>query len=132
MSVHRNSFIGGDYSFPNTSSVTQPAQVQAHLEFLDELLAVCGLETTVLLVGHGVGESPLCYCVAPSPMPWCIHAIYRDIRRSQQSRCQHIVVPSMHSSDAPPSFPSLYPVCSHMSHCSRNTVPIGFSASLSL
>jgi pimeloyl-ACP methyl ester carboxylesterase len=51
-----SSFIGGDRSFPKTSSVTLPAQVQAHLEFLDELLAAYGPETTVLLVGHSIGS----------------------------------------------------------------------------
>ncbi|KAN0132802.1 DUF2305 domain containing protein [Lactarius tabidus] len=51
-----SSFIGGDRSFPKTSSVTLPAQVQAHLEFLDELLAAYGPEATVLLVGHSIGS----------------------------------------------------------------------------
>jgi pimeloyl-ACP methyl ester carboxylesterase len=51
-----SSFIGGDRSFPITSSVTLPAQVQAHLEFLDELLAAYGPETSVLLVGHSIGS----------------------------------------------------------------------------
>ena len=51
-----SSFIGGDRSFPNTSSVTLPAQVQAHLEFFDELLAAYGPDTTVLLVGHSIGS----------------------------------------------------------------------------
>jgi pimeloyl-ACP methyl ester carboxylesterase len=32
-----------------------PAQVQAHLEFLDDLLEAYGPETSVLLVGHSIG-----------------------------------------------------------------------------
>ena len=51
-----SSFIGGDRSFPSASSVTLPAQVQAHLEFLDELLTAYGPETSVLLVGHSIGS----------------------------------------------------------------------------
>ena len=51
-----SSFVGGDRSFPNPSSVTLPAQVQAHIEFLDELLAAYGPETDVLLVGHSIGS----------------------------------------------------------------------------
>lgn len=51
-----SSFIGGEGSFPNTASVTLPAQVQAHIEFLDELLAAYGPETGVLLVGHSIGS----------------------------------------------------------------------------
>jgi len=50
-----SSFIGGDRSFPDTSSVTLPTQIQAHLEFLDELLAAYGPKTSVLLVGHSIG-----------------------------------------------------------------------------
>jgi pimeloyl-ACP methyl ester carboxylesterase len=50
-----SSYIGGDRSFPDTSSVSLPAQIQAHVEFLDELLAAYGPETSVLLVGHSIG-----------------------------------------------------------------------------
>ncbi|KAH9005514.1 hypothetical protein EDB86DRAFT_3036780 [Lactarius hatsudake] len=50
-----SSYVGGDSSFPDTSSVTLPAQIQAHVEFLDELLAAHGPETSVLLVGHSIG-----------------------------------------------------------------------------
>ncbi|KAH9039444.1 hypothetical protein EDB83DRAFT_2411710 [Lactarius deliciosus] len=50
-----SSYVGGDRSFPDTSSVTLPAQIQAHAEFLDELLAAYGPETSVLLVGHSIG-----------------------------------------------------------------------------
>ncbi|KAH9023369.1 hypothetical protein EDB85DRAFT_1991162 [Lactarius pseudohatsudake] len=50
-----SSYIGGDRSFPDTSSVTLPAQIQAHVEFLDELLAAYGPETSVLFVGHSIG-----------------------------------------------------------------------------
>ena len=49
------SFIGGDRSFPDSSSVDLAAQVQAHLEFFDDLLATYGPETSVLLVGHSIG-----------------------------------------------------------------------------
>ncbi|KAI0249305.1 hypothetical protein BJV78DRAFT_1129761 [Lactifluus subvellereus] len=50
-----SSYVGGDRSYPETSSVALPAQVQAHVEFLDELLAAYGPATRVLLVGHSVG-----------------------------------------------------------------------------
>ncbi|KAI9455146.1 hypothetical protein BJY52DRAFT_1213395 [Lactarius psammicola] len=50
-----SSYIGGDRSFPDTSSVTLPAQIQAHVEFLDELLTAYDLEASVLLVGHSIG-----------------------------------------------------------------------------
>ncbi|KAI9443998.1 hypothetical protein H4582DRAFT_1918432 [Lactarius indigo] len=50
-----SSYIGGDRSFPDTSSVTLPAQIQSHVEFLDELLAAYGPETNVLFVGHSIG-----------------------------------------------------------------------------
>jgi pimeloyl-ACP methyl ester carboxylesterase len=50
-----SSYIGGNRSFLDTSSVSLPAQIQAHLEFLDELLASYGPETNVLLVGHSIG-----------------------------------------------------------------------------
>jgi pimeloyl-ACP methyl ester carboxylesterase len=50
-----SSYVGGDRSFPNVSSVSLPAQIQAHVEFLDELLAAYGPETNVLLVGHSIG-----------------------------------------------------------------------------
>ena len=51
-----SSYIGGDHLFPDTSSVSLPAQIQAHVEFLDELLAAYGPETSVLLVGHSIGS----------------------------------------------------------------------------
>ena len=50
-----SSYIGGDRSFLDTSSVSLPAQIQAHVEFLDELLAAYGPETNVILVGHSIG-----------------------------------------------------------------------------
>lgn len=50
-----SSYVGADRSYPETSAVTLPAQVQAHLEFLDELLAAYGPATRVLLVGHSIG-----------------------------------------------------------------------------
>lgn len=58
-----SSYIGTDgssFSFPETSSVTLPAQIEAHVEFLDELLAAycgghCDPATRVLLVGHSIG-----------------------------------------------------------------------------
>ena len=51
-----SSYIGGDRAFPgDISSVNLPAQIQAHVEFLDELLAAYGPETSVLLVGHSIG-----------------------------------------------------------------------------
>lgn len=50
-----SSYFGGDRSFPDTSSVGLPAQIQAHVELLDELLAAYGPETRVLLVGHSIG-----------------------------------------------------------------------------
>ncbi|KAH9995909.1 hypothetical protein BJV74DRAFT_300115 [Russula compacta] len=47
---------GGDGSFPaETSHVELAAQIQAHVEFLDELLAAYGPATRVLLVGHSIG-----------------------------------------------------------------------------
>lgn len=52
---------GSSSSFPETSSVSLPAQVEAHLEFLDELLVAYGGHrdsdpaTRVLLVGHSIG-----------------------------------------------------------------------------
>ncbi|KAF8270146.1 hypothetical protein EI94DRAFT_1681141 [Lactarius quietus] len=51
-----SSYFGGDRPFPDTSSVNLPAQIQAHVEFLDELLAAYGPETNVLLVGHSIGS----------------------------------------------------------------------------
>jgi pimeloyl-ACP methyl ester carboxylesterase len=42
--------------YPSASSVALPAQVQAHLEFLDELLVAYGPATRVLLVGHSIGS----------------------------------------------------------------------------
>jgi pimeloyl-ACP methyl ester carboxylesterase len=50
-------------SFPETSCIALPAQIQAHVEFLDELLAVydndlpdaTATPTRVLLVGHSIG-----------------------------------------------------------------------------
>jgi pimeloyl-ACP methyl ester carboxylesterase len=53
--AHLGLSLIGDRSFPDASSVTLPAQVQAHLEFFDELLAAYGPETSVLLVGHSIG-----------------------------------------------------------------------------
>ncbi|KAN0134248.1 DUF2305 domain containing protein [Lactarius tabidus] len=50
-----SSYIGGDRSFPDVSSVSLPAQIQAHVEFLDELLAAYGPGTNLLLVGHSIG-----------------------------------------------------------------------------
>lgn len=47
---------GGESSFPaETSHVELPAQIQAHVAFLDELLAAYGPATRVLLVGHSIG-----------------------------------------------------------------------------
>jgi pimeloyl-ACP methyl ester carboxylesterase len=43
-------------SYPETSNVALTAQIQAHLEFLDELLAAYGSTTRVLLVGHSIGS----------------------------------------------------------------------------
>ncbi|KAI0298364.1 hypothetical protein B0F90DRAFT_1632849 [Multifurca ochricompacta] len=51
-----SSYIGGDQSYPEIPSVSLPAQIQAHVEFLDELLAEYGPETRVLLVGHSIGS----------------------------------------------------------------------------
>jgi len=54
-----SSYIGidgdGTFAFPETSSVALPAQIQAHVEFLDEILAAYGPATRVLLVGHSIG-----------------------------------------------------------------------------
>jgi len=54
-----SSYVGidgaGTFTFPEMSSVTLPAQVQAHVEFLDEILAAYGPATRVLLVGHSIG-----------------------------------------------------------------------------
>jgi pimeloyl-ACP methyl ester carboxylesterase len=51
-----SSYIGGDgRSYPETDSVALPAQIQAHIEFLDELLVAYGPATRVLLVGHSIG-----------------------------------------------------------------------------
>ncbi|KAI0301380.1 hypothetical protein BC826DRAFT_949383 [Russula brevipes] len=48
---------GGDgtSAYPETAHVALPAQIQAHLEFLDELLAAHAPTTRVLLVGHSIG-----------------------------------------------------------------------------
>jgi Lipid-droplet associated hydrolase len=52
---------GASFPFPETSSVALPAQIEAHLEFLDVLLAAYGGHrdsypaTRVLLVGHSIG-----------------------------------------------------------------------------
>jgi pimeloyl-ACP methyl ester carboxylesterase len=54
-----SSYIGidgdGTFAFPETSSVALPAQIQAHVEFLDEILAAYDPTTRVLLVGHSIG-----------------------------------------------------------------------------
>lgn len=62
-----SSYIGIDgppfsFSFPEPSSVALPAQIEAHLEFLDELLAAYAHDggprhpaPRVLLVGHSIG-----------------------------------------------------------------------------
>ena len=47
----------GRRSYPDTASVALPAQIEAHAEFLDELLTAYDDpgDTRVLLVGHSVG-----------------------------------------------------------------------------
>jgi hypothetical protein len=50
-----SSYIGGDRSFPDVPSVSLPAHIRAHVEFLDKLLASYGPKTNVLLVGHSIG-----------------------------------------------------------------------------
>ena len=54
-----SSYVGidtdGPFSFPETSRVALPAQIQAHAEFLDELLSAYGPAPRVLLVGHSIG-----------------------------------------------------------------------------
>ena len=52
-----NSDRGSCFSWPEKSSVALRAQVQAHLEFLDELLVAYDDDPTtrVLLVGHSIG-----------------------------------------------------------------------------
>ena len=54
-----SSYVGidgaGTFTFPETSSVTLLAQIQAHVEFFDEILAAYGPATRVLLVGHSIG-----------------------------------------------------------------------------
>ncbi|KAI9462885.1 hypothetical protein BJY52DRAFT_1185001 [Lactarius psammicola] len=48
-------YIAGDRSSPDIS-ITLPTQVQAHVEFLDGLVAAYGPETSMLLMGHSVQE----------------------------------------------------------------------------
>ena len=54
-----SSYVGvdgdGTFTFPEPSCVTLPAQIQAHVEFLDEILVAYGPATRVLLVGHSIG-----------------------------------------------------------------------------
>jgi pimeloyl-ACP methyl ester carboxylesterase len=53
-----SSYVGGGAgasTYPETAHVALPAQIQAHLEFLDELLAAHAPTTRVLLVGHSIG-----------------------------------------------------------------------------
>jgi Lipid-droplet associated hydrolase len=47
----------GQRSYPDTASVALPAQIEAHTEFLDELLTAYDdpVATRVLLIGHSVG-----------------------------------------------------------------------------
>ena len=53
------SYVGidgdGTFTFPETSCITLPAQIQAHVEFLDQIFAAYGSATRVLLVGHSIG-----------------------------------------------------------------------------
>ena len=51
----RGSGDSSSYHYPETSTVALRAQIDAHLEFLDELLAAYGPATRVLLVGHSIG-----------------------------------------------------------------------------
>ena len=68
-----SSYIGGERSFPDVSSVSLPAQIQAHVEFLDELIATYGPETNLLLVGHSIGS-------------WFIQEMLKSRARAQTKR----------------------------------------------
>jgi pimeloyl-ACP methyl ester carboxylesterase len=87
-----SSYIGGDRSFPDVSSVSLQAQIQAHVEFLDELLAAYGPETNVVLVGHSIGawfiQEMLKSRTHRTPH-WGISAIPRDIRNRREPKWQN-------------------------------------------
>ncbi|KAI0265417.1 hypothetical protein BC834DRAFT_879350 [Gloeopeniophorella convolvens] len=50
------SYVGGDRAYLDPSSVMLPAQIQAHVRLLDDVVAAYGADTRVLFVGHSVGS----------------------------------------------------------------------------
>lgn len=111
-----------DYSFPNTSSVTLPAQVQAHLEFLDELLVVWTRDE------HSIGKA--CHATAlhlcPRVGAFTPFLVISDgVSRPGVKRVRISLFRVCSSSDAPTlplvhvAFPSPCPVCSRISLLSK-------------
>ena len=111
-----------DYSFPNTSSVTLPAQVQAHLEFLDELLVVWTRDE------HSIGKA--CHATAlhlcPRVGAFTPFLVISDgVSRPGVKRVRISLFRVCISSDAPTlplvhvAFPSPCPVCSRISLLSK-------------